>query len=183
MNQENETSAMTSNNTEETGDALYELIDALDLHNNVPTFETTRIRWIVANHPNTPVSVLRSMVEHMPLPIVRRVAEHPSLPEEMLDVLSRHADGEVRLSVAENHRTPRYLLERLLHDDSCDVRYSLASNYNLGQDMLARMLDDDNPYVVQRARNTLRRMEVSVCIAFPLSYEERVIPYPRAALG
>jgi len=164
-------------------DDLSQLVDALDMHNSIPSFETTRIRWMVANHPNTPASVLDSMVETMPVPIVRRIAEHPSLSEQALLKLSEHHDSEVRAGLVENSSTPRHILERLITDECIDVRYAIAANYDIDQDLIVRLLDDDNPYVVQRARQTLRRMDVSVCVAFPGSYEERDFPFGKTALG
>lgn len=164
-------------------DDLSQLVAALDLHNSIPTFETTRIRWMVANHPNTPASVLVSMIETMPVAIVRRIAEHPSLSEQALISLCEHHDGEVRVGVVDNCSTPRHIIERLVADQCIDVRYAIAANYDIDQDLLVRLLDDDNPYVVQRARQTLRRLDVSECVAFPGTYEERDFPFRKTALG
>lgn len=164
-------------------DDLEQLIAALDLHNSIPTFETTRVRWMVANHPNTPASVLVSMIETMPVAIVRRIAEHPSLSQDVLLSLCTHQDGEVRAGVVDNSSSPRHIIERLVVDQCIDVRYAIAANYKIDQDLLVRLLDDDNPYVVQRARQTLCRMDVSECLAFPGSYEERDFRYRKTALG
>ncbi len=164
-------------------DDLSQLVAALDLHNSIPTFETTRIRWMVANHPNTPTSVLVSMIETMPVAIVRRIAEHPSLSQQSLLSLCEHYDGEVRAGVVDNSSTPRHIIERLIVDQCIDVRYAIAANYDIDQDLLMRLLDDDNPYVVQRARQTLRRMDATECVAFPGNYEERDFPFRKTALG
>lgn len=177
------TSAERADNSGIGLDDLSQLVAALDLHNSIPTFETTRIRWMVANHPNTPTSVLVSMIETMPVAIVRRIAEHPSLSEEALISLCEHLDGEVRAGVVDNCSTPRHIIERLVADQCIDVRYAIAANYDIDQDLLVRLLDDDNPYVVQRARQTLRRMDGSECVSFPGTYEERDFPFRKTALG
>lgn len=125
---------------------------------------------MVANHPNTPASVLVSIIETMPVTIVRRIAEHPSLSQEAILSLCEHHDGEVRAGLVDNCSTPRHIIERLVVNQCIDVRYAIAANYDIDQDLLVRLLDDDNPYVVQRARQTLRRLDVSECLAFPGNY-------------
>lgn len=103
--------------------------------------------------------VILSQNEH---PAVRsRVAENPSCPLYLLAFLVQDVSGEVRISVASNPKATRTLLEWLSHDSCPDVRFALGEDHNLPQEILEVLMRDENPYVAQRARNTMTRIQQS----------------------
>ncbi|HEY9772787.1 MAG TPA: HEAT repeat domain-containing protein [Planktothrix sp.] len=88
-----------------------------------------------------------------------RAAESKDTPARLLEQLALNEDVEVRIAVADNPNTPTDLVSALARDDSADVRYAIAENHNLSKDVLALLREDDNPYVADRARRTLERLD------------------------
>lgn len=92
------------------------------------------------------------------------LAVSPHLPDSLLEAFSKHPEPAVRLMLTCNTAVSSGLkpaiLQVLLADTNPDIRYSLAENYNLPRETLAMLLDDENPYVCNRARKTLQRLEV-----------------------
>lgn len=112
--------------------------------------------YIKAGNPETPVEVLRTLIEGADRQVRRRLAENPRTPEDLLQQLSNDEDPDVRCAVAENETTPRAILEHLSEDQSVQVRYALAGHYTLPKDLLERFASwDENPYVKDHARRTL----------------------------
>ena len=112
--------------------------------------------YIKAGNPETPVEVLRTLIDGADRSVRRRLAENPRTPEDLLLKLSDDDDPDVRCAVAENETTPRAILEHLSEDQSVQVRYALAGHYTLPKDLLERFSSwDENPYVKDHARRTL----------------------------
>jgi len=83
------------------------------------------------------------------------LAESPSTSPRTLEVLAYNPSDAVRQAVADNPRTPVSALRVLVTDLSDEVRYAMAENHNLEQELLETLAEDDNPYVSQRAMDTL----------------------------
>lgn len=112
--------------------------------------------YIKAGNPETPVEVLRTLINGADRTVRRRLAENPRTPEDLLHQLASDEDPDVRCAVAENETTPRAILEQLSEDPSVQVRYALAGHYTLPKDLLERFASwDENPYVKDHARRTL----------------------------
>jgi hypothetical protein len=86
------------------------------------------------------------------------IAENPSLPPSVLEELASYPDKEVKAAVGDNRNTAADTLMMLARDDDVDVRYTLAENHNIPLDVLQLLLEDDNPYVADRARRTINRL-------------------------
>lgn len=145
-----------------------------------------RVRWLLANNPNTPPQVLDSIIASNHLGLIRRVAEHPRLSMPTLETLCSHADPEVREAASENPNLPPSLMWILAQDASGDVRYRLAESYVVDQEVLSYLMEDENPYVAQRAKLTMRRrnMHLHAAVEFPVfDHGETVIDMRRRANG
>jgi|SRR5277367_4986347 len=115
--------------------------------------------YLVAGSLATARSKL-ALLAQSELPRVRaRVAENANCPANVLSRLAQDLDAEVRLSVAYNPKVPLILLESLVEDECPDVLYALAEDHNLATSLLNKLSQNDNPYVAQRAKQTLRRLE------------------------
>jgi hypothetical protein len=125
--------------------------------------------WCKVNDPETTSGQLEEIAGEATnnLPLLRRLAEHANLSPAALYALSEHEDHQVRAALADNPSSPRSLLEKLCRDTHADVRYFLAESYTLDLDLISSLLEDENPYVAQRARNTLRRREVHLVATLP----------------
>ena len=88
-----------------------------------------------------------------------RAAENPQLPVHLLALLSQDDSVEVRISVADNPRAPIAILELLARDPNPDVRFAIAENAKILPDILGFLTLDDHPYVADRARKTLERLQ------------------------
>jgi hypothetical protein len=89
------------------------------------------------------------------------MAEDPSLPQEILEKLASHPSPEVREAVTENPNLSVESLNLLAKDECVDVRYALAENHNMPSNILYLLIEDENPYVSQRAEQTLERLRRS----------------------
>ena len=87
-----------------------------------------------------------------------RVAENPSCPTVALMVLAEDEHPDVRSNVAGNPKATFKMLTRLAKDFCLNVRYTLAEDHSLPRPLLKMLSRDENPYVSQRARQTLDRL-------------------------
>lgn len=145
-----------------------------------------RVRWLLANNPNTPPQVLDSIIASNHLGLIRRVAEHPRLSLPSLEALCSHTDAQVREAVSENPNLPPSLMWTLAQDASEDVRFRLAESYTVDQEVLSYLMEDENPYVAQRARQTMRRrnMHLYAAVEFPaIQHDDAVIDLRRRGNG
>jgi hypothetical protein len=61
----------------------------------------------------------------------------------------------------------------LYRDENPDVRYALAESYAVDTEILSALLEDENPFVAGRARQTLRRLNIQLCVAAELPLGEQ----------
>jgi hypothetical protein len=66
--------------------------------------------------------------------------------------------SEVRTGLGQNPKVPFSVLQRLVDDADTEVRYDLAENRHMPVVLLHRLMSDENPYVAQRAKQTLNSM-------------------------
>jgi hypothetical protein len=111
--------------------------------------EDKSVRSSVAQNPNTPLEVLRELLDNEPsldfssnplLPVeillilVQKynlgwnISNNPSLPVEILQILSRNEEAYVRGKVASNSLVPLELLQLLAKDSDHSVRGNVARN-------------------------------------------------------
>ena len=99
----------------------------------------------------------------------RFLAEEASTSPQTLLKLSRDKDPEVRLSAGEHPNMPYVGLRELVQDPCIDVRFGLAGNHNIPISILSMLTQDENPYVEDRAKRSLDRLQngklaVSACV-------------------
>ncbi len=61
--------------------------------------------------------------------------------------------------MVENQNTPVDSLWLLARDESMDIRYLLAESHHIAFEILDQLSEDHNPYVAQRAKRTLGRLQ------------------------
>jgi hypothetical protein len=88
-----------------------------------------------------------------------RVAENPSCPTVALMVLAEDEHPDVRSNVAGNPKATFKMLRRLAQDFCLNVRYTLAEDHSLPDPLLRMLSRDENPYVCERAKQTLSRLK------------------------
>jgi len=112
-------------------------------------------RFFAAGDPASSPETLREVYRNAQPKVRRRLAENPSSPEELLVMLSKDSDAEVRASLASNRAVPLETLEALAKDEDVNVRLTLAEESALPPYILQKLCDDSNPYVRDRASETL----------------------------
>lgn len=120
--------------------------------------DSQRIRWLLANNPNTPVKILDDLASVESPGLVERVADNPHTSSDTLSRLALHDNPRVRAAVAENPNLSEETMWRLARDIHPDVRLRLAEGYYLPRNILQALAEDDNPYVQSRARKTISRL-------------------------
>jgi hypothetical protein len=138
-------------------------------------------RWLAVNDPETAPQDLENIIGDGCHGLVRRAAEHPKATVEILMNLAAHCDPEVRAAVVHNDKTPDELHWQLARDESDDVRYAVAESYRVGEDVLSALLEDDNPYISHRARVTLKKRNVNLCMAAEFPIPAKVDKYDDAS--
>jgi hypothetical protein len=88
-----------------------------------------------------------------------RVAENPSCPTVALRVLAEDEHPDVRSNVAANPKATFAMLRQLAKDFCLNVRYTLAEDHSLPHPLLKMLSRDDNPYVSERAKQTMDRLK------------------------
>jgi hypothetical protein len=139
-----------------------------DLQEANPSLEAMRVRWLLVNNPNTPSQVLESIIASEHSALIRRAAEHPRLSLAVMEKLAQHEDSTIREAVAENMNLPEPIIYALAQDSCPDVRYKLAESYTIAPEVLTFLLEDENPFVAARARTTLRRRNIHLCVTTTL---------------
>ena len=72
-------------------------------------------RRVLASHPKTPISILRSFAKGDNKWLRRAVASNPSTPNEVLELLAKDDDVQVCVGVAANRNASVQLLNTLYH--------------------------------------------------------------------
>jgi hypothetical protein len=144
--------------TEKTEDEMVEVNLLLD---TVPDLGAQQLRWLIAVNPNTPASVLESLVNVGGPALLERIAENPATSSITLARLAFDPCADVRQAVAENENAAIETVWMLVRDECPDVRFKLAEGYHLPVEVLHVLAEDENPFVAARAITTLQRIERS----------------------
>jgi hypothetical protein len=130
--------------------------------NQEPT-QFTLAKQRLASNPGTKPEVLDKLATRADAPpIVERVAENSTTDPSTLQKLAQHEEASVRAAVGDNQNTPNEVIEELACDHSLDVRYTLAENPATPRDVLEKLAEDENPYIANRAQQTLGKVLGSV---------------------
>ncbi len=97
----------------------------------------------------------------------KAVAEQPDTSSTALMKLAAHADVGVRIAVADHPSTRSETVLLLAQDENADLRYAIAENHNIDVAVLNMLTEDDNPFVAQRAKKTLARLQAASIVPFP----------------
>jgi hypothetical protein len=117
-----------------------------------------RAPWLPAADPGTTGDALVALIENASVEFLERIAEHPNTPCTVLTQLGAHADSNVRAAVTDNPNASEEVILLLCFDNNPDIRFRIAENHNMAPGTLNIMDNDDNPYVAERARKTIRRL-------------------------
>lgn len=90
--------------------------------------------------------------------LLELIAESPSTEASTLEVLAHSQSTRVRQAVADNPRTPMSALRILATDFEPEVRFALAENHNVPIEILDLLKEDENPYVSERANQTINNL-------------------------
>lgn len=113
------------------------------------------LEYLNAGDPATPEDRLRALSCHEKLEIRCRVAQNPSTPADVLMTLSTALEPEVRAALASNRQLSDEIIEALCRDSHADVRLQLADQIHAPERILHSLIDDENPFVRDRAEQTL----------------------------
>jgi len=114
--------------------------------------------YLIAGSQQTSPKAL-ALLAQSEIPGVRaRVAENPNCPLALLSWLAQDSNPEVRLSVVYNPKAPPIFFQWLLNDGCADVLFALAEDHNLAHSFLEQLSQNDNPYVAERAKQTIERV-------------------------
>lgn len=149
------------NNRLEADKTREEMVEINQLLDTVPDMGAQHLRWLIAVNPNTPASVLESLVNVGGPALLERIAENPATSSITLARLAFDPCAGVRQAVAENENAAIETVWMLVRDESPDVRFKLAEGYHLPLEVLHVLAEDENPFVAARAITTLQRIERS----------------------
>ncbi len=129
------------------------------------------IRCWVATNPNTPVNLLKQLVQDDNHGLVRaRVATNPNTPVNLLEQLAQDDnDGLVRERVALNPNTPVNLLKQLAQDNEGHIRARVALNPNTPVNLLEQLAQDNEGFVrraVVQNPNTPVNLSLEIMLKF-----------------
>lgn len=141
--------------------ACEEMVEINQLLDTVPDMGAQQLRWLMAVNPNTPASVLESLVNVGGPALLERIAENPATSSITLARLAFDPCAQVRQAVAENEHAAIETVWMLVQDECPDVRFTLAEGYHLPLEVLHVLAEDENPFVAARAITTLQRIERS----------------------
>lgn len=123
---------------------------------------TTQPGWhkdyIRAAQLNLPSLEIKKLASHEHYRVRARAAEHPYAPIQLLYSLAKDPHPEVRIALSGRKCLPAIILAILLNDECPEVRLELAENPHLDLHKLHLLTQDDNPYVAERAWQTLRAL-------------------------
>jgi hypothetical protein len=157
---------------------------ALEFHLAEPSTEAFQLRIKAVNEASTHPGILEHIAFQGPVFLVKRVAEHPAAPAHVMAKLADHTHYEVRAALACNHALTIDLQWQLAQDEHPDVRFALAEAYDADPIVLAVLSEDENPYVADRARTTLQRMQSGAAYAcMPFRAPEKPQVVKRRRLG
>ncbi len=114
-----------------------------------------QVDYVLAGSPNTPTRVLDRLARAAECRVRKQAAENPSTSAEALMRLAADWNVGVVAAAALNPSLPRQILEALTRHDSLEVRYAIADGTCVPVTVLLRLADDENPYISQRAMQTI----------------------------
>lgn len=114
-----------------------------------------QVDYVLAGSPNTPTRVLDRLARAAECRVRKQAAENPSTSAEALIRLAADWNVGVVAAAALNPSLPRQILEELTRHDSLEVRYAIADGPAVPVSVLLRLADDENPYISQRAMQTI----------------------------
>ena len=88
------------------------------------------------------------------------VAQNPDAPKDVLKSLSEDGQFNVRFAVAQNPNTPSETLDFLSDDPDEPMRMAVLENPNVSNDTLGKMTQDKTKEIRLRARELLQEREV-----------------------
>jgi hypothetical protein len=112
---------------------------------------TTRLRLLVSG-----------LTDLLDVGVLERLAESPEASPKTLAKLACNDDPHVRAAAADNAHTPYASMLALAEDPDVDVRFQLAENHNIPRDILKILSNDENPYIAERAQQTLQRQIIQM---------------------
>ena len=115
--------------------------------------------YFLAGNPAAPLDQLWKLAVDADESVRRRVAENPAAGEHLLRLLYIDQSADVRIAVAENPSCPQDLIQHLVNDKNDDVRFAIAENPNVALEVLAALSEAENPFVSERAKRTISRIE------------------------
>lgn len=112
--------------------------------------EDHRVRWDIAENPNTPVEILEKLSKDRVYDVRAGVAHNPNAPQDILLNLSKDNNYLVRDYIAENPNSPVEALEGILsRDPGVDTVKRIAENPNASVELLERLTKSNEPSVVR----------------------------------
>jgi hypothetical protein len=112
--------------------------------------------YILAGSPAASSEQLRRLSNSRYYKIRFRVAENPNTPRDVLERLAFDRNHDVRVAVATNTACPRNLVRLLASDGDITVRHGLAQDIGTPMDILEQLRHDENAWVSSEAKKTLR---------------------------
>lgn len=132
----------------------------LELLEKVGPLDAT-MAYSFADHPNTPIHMLRRLVVNGKTLLRVRISKRSDLTLDVFEVLHKDKEVTVRTYVAQNDRIPSEFLRELAKDSTPGVRQSVAGNRNASRDTLEQLAEDDMTFVRHNvARNLSTPPEV-----------------------
>ena len=129
-----------------------------DLLTQLSKSEDNNIKYAVAQHPNTPMSVLEEMLDttdHNFISTEFYVAKNPNLSPELAVRLSQSTSDSVRAQIAKNPNLPLENFEELAQDPDWYVRSVIALSDRASDEILSKLVSDSDEQVVKSARVVL----------------------------
>lgn len=77
---------------------------------------------------------------------------------QTLRILATDNHSAVRLALLDNPSLPEEIFFLLCEDENADIRYATAEDYRSPFAVLSILITDENPYVAQRAEQTVNRL-------------------------
>jgi hypothetical protein len=112
-----------------------------------------------AGDPNILTKELDELANSSCHKVRRRVAEHRNVSIKTLSALAIDNHPDVRIAVVEHAACNENIMKEIILSSHVDVRFALAENPNLPASILKLLSLDDNPYVSNKANDTLKKIE------------------------
>jgi len=108
-------------------------------------FENKDALMGVASNINTPVNIIKSLLDLDNGVYQEFLSANISTPVDLLYILHTHEDSDIRINISGNTATPEKLLSVLASDLDIDVRCAVAGNRKSPKNVLKKLLEDNHP--------------------------------------